>query len=68
MSTLGNSAFDITCPKCGYKIKTKVGSIKDKFNCPSCGVAFDASELKKGFASVDKSLEDLKKSLRGMFK
>jgi len=68
MSKMIDGDYDFTCPKCGKKIKKKIRSLDRNFDCPSCGTTFDAKELKKGFASVDKSIEDLQKTLRKAFK
>ncbi len=71
MSAFGNQSVEIPCPKCGRKHTKRISGLNanTQIRC-SCGanIDVDASELKKGLASVDKALKDLQRSFNKTFK
>jgi hypothetical protein len=71
-SMFDSHQVDLPCPKCVHKIPVKLGDLRasPQLTCPACAVTFtvDASAFNKGADEVEKSLEDLKRKLKGAFK
>ena len=69
---LNDHTLEIPCSACGEKIPEKIGRLKDSptLTCTRCGahINVDATELKRGIESIEKSIDDLRKKLKGMFK
>lgn len=64
-------AIEIPCQACGKKMSQTIGRLKKDpdLTCP-CGVVthVDASNLRKGISEVEKSITDLQRNLKKMFK
>lgn len=62
-----NQSIDIPCPKCGKKHPKTTGWLKAN-NHIVCGcgarINLETSGLKSGLASADRSLDDLRRTLR----
>lgn len=69
---LDSHTITITCPGCGKKLNEKIGRLKNNptLTCPGCSnlITIDAHELRSGIQSVQKSLDDLTRSLRNFGK
>ena len=69
---LDDQSLDFPCGKCGKKISEKIGRLKRNpdLTCPACGtvISVNADELRRGINSVQKTLDDLGRKLKGMFK
>ncbi|MEW6612686.1 MAG: hypothetical protein AB1409_08095 [Pseudomonadota bacterium] len=60
--SLDNVAVDLSCPKCGKKLKEKIGRLKrdQHVACPVCGrVAVDTSQLRRIEDGLNKELSKL---------
>jgi hypothetical protein len=65
--SLDYASMDITCPRCGKKIKKTVGWFKaDGRSCPFCDQPFDTTQFRRGIeeaeASTEKTLRDIANS------
>lgn len=71
-SALDNEFADLTCPQCGHKFKERLGKLKANptLACPGCQVAIpiEADKLRVSLQKVDKSLADLQRTARRLFK
>ena len=64
-SILDNKKVEIQCPQCKSKFSKTVQELKQRgVKCPKCGVAFETSQFKREMDKVDRTLKDLKRSLR----
>lgn len=65
--SLDNQTIDIPCPKCGKKIKERIGRLKrdPKLVCP-CGqsIQIKADELRRATDTINKSLSKLGAALK----
>lgn len=72
MGPFDATKIDIECPGCGRRIQETLGRLKNSptLVCPNCQqrIAVDGKEAKKGLDSVDRSLRDLDKALKGLGK
>lgn len=65
--TLDNAVVDIPCPKCGQKIKEKIGRLKREqhITCQSCGrITVNTDELRRIERSIDQQLAKLGGTLK----
>ena len=62
----------LTCPNCGCENAKTIGWIKthNQFQCSGCQgtVRVEADQARKELARVDKAVDDLRRSLRGLGK
>lgn len=69
---INHHRLDIPCPECGQKMNEPIGRLKHDANltCPKCKTAFriDAEQLRSGIKTIEKSLDDLRKTLRKLGK
>ncbi len=71
---LDNVQVDIACPKCGRKFKESLGRLKNNpLVARTCGQSIQInasgkSGLAQGLKSVDKSMADLKATLKKLGK
>ena len=66
-----NKSLDLTCPKCSHKFSKTIGSInrEKQFPCPGCGnVTFDAEKLIRGLQDAEKSIDQLARDFKRIFK
>jgi DNA-directed RNA polymerase subunit RPC12/RpoP len=69
MSDLNMDAtLPVPCQNCGHKVEQTLARLKTDpvITCPKCGVAtkYDAEGLRKGLESAQKSIDDLRRSLK----
>lgn len=64
---LDSHRIDLKCPGCGHKLSETIGRLKRNptLTCSGCGqeIAVKADELKRGIDSVQRSLDQLTRSL-----
>jgi hypothetical protein len=69
---LDSQSIDIPCQACGKKIPEKIGRLKNnpKLTCPKCKAvtSVDAAQLRRAIESAQKSIDDLGRKLKNMFK
>ena len=68
---LDSQTMDIPCQACGKKIRESIGRLKrDPDLTCSCGAVthINAADLRKGAAKVEKSLADIERQMKKMFK
>lgn len=67
MNMFDSHVIAIPCPNCGNKVEETIGRLKEnpKIPCPGCGktLAINADELREGVDAVQKSLDELRRSL-----
>jgi hypothetical protein len=58
---MDDEILEISCPRCGKKIRKPVRWFKQSAQrCPfGCGTVFDTSELRRGIEQAEKDLRDL---------
>ena len=59
---LDSHIIDIPCPKCGQKLKEKLGRLKrdQHIACPVCGrIAVDTDQLRRVESAINKQLAKL---------
>lgn len=60
--TLDTISVEVSCPKCGKKLKEKIGRLKRNkhITCPACGrIAVDTDQLLKVEDGIKKKLAKL---------
>jgi DNA-directed RNA polymerase subunit RPC12/RpoP len=69
---LDKHPVELTCPACGHKFKQLLGGLKNDptIDCPGCHspIKIEAKGLRDGLKSVDASLADLQKAIKGFGK
>ncbi len=67
MSELLKAKLDVPCPECGAKMRTTLGEIQRgrTITCPR-GHRVTLTESGNGIRQADKSLDDLKRSIKRM--
>lgn len=69
---IDSKSITLTCPGCSQKIDEQIGRLKKNptLTCPGCGnaIAIKADELRQGIEAVEKSMDDLGRRLRNLFK
>ena len=69
-SILDSQKIEIRCPKCRKSINETIGKLKTspKLKCLSCKATIDvdANDLADGLRKIDKSIESMRKSFRGL--
>lgn len=72
---LDNHQIDLACPKCGHKIKERLGRLKNNplLRCTRCGADIQINAggpggLGAGLKKVDNAFADLQRSLKKLGK
>ena len=72
---LDNHQIDIGCPKCGHKIKERLGRLKNNplLRCPGCGTDIQINAggpggLRTGLQKMDNAFTGLQRSLKKLGK
>lgn len=64
---LDSHELTLTCPGCGKKFDEKIGRLKNNptIPCPGCGKSINihADELSSGIETIQKSLDNLTRTL-----
>lgn len=72
MTLIDGAQVDIKCPKCGHKIKQRLGRLKNDptLTCPACQqpVKIDAAGLRRGLSGAEAALAQLQKKIKGLGK
>lgn len=62
-----DASVKVPCPNCGYKITQTIGRLQNnpQLHCPRCDgdIQVEASGLRKGLSSVDRAMDDLKRTI-----
>lgn len=65
---IDSRTITVTCPKCSEEMQETLGRLKNDAHlvCSGCGqkIFVDAAGFRDGVASVEKSLDDLRRKLR----
>jgi len=60
-----NLPLEITCPKCGKKIKETVRWLKaDSRRCPFCDMLFDTTEFRRGIDEATNRTHEMLRNLQ----
>jgi transcription initiation factor IIE alpha subunit len=63
-SVFDSKEFEFTCPRCKWRIKSRVADLKHHdYGCPHCGAKFDTTDFKHGMEEADREIERFKRSL-----